>query len=196
MFCAQADSPRPMAERSVVPVTTIMIVWNVSALSEKVKLGQSGTYQYEMQSTDQFEQHGRTVRQPWPGSSPKTTYGIGKTPGQFVVQWLKTHRPCPNSFWLMRTVRRPWSDDPSTLVGRSAQEHRDRCASRHFWHSHGRSGHLAHGPPTPELSNSSLCINKRLWLLKIEVLLVLLQMHQFILYKALSFTPIKFIDPS
>jgi hypothetical protein len=37
---------------------------------------------------------------------------------------------------------------------------------------------------------------KRFCILKNEVLLALMQMQQFMLYEALSFTPIKFIDPS
>jgi hypothetical protein len=37
---------------------------------------------------------------------------------------------------------------------------------------------------------------KRFCILKNKALLALMQMQQFMLYEALSFTPIKFIDPS
>jgi hypothetical protein len=41
-----------------------------------------------------------------------------------------------------------------------------------------------------------LLFYKRLCILKNEALLALMQMQQFMLYEALSFTPIKFIDHS
>jgi hypothetical protein len=50
------------------------------------------------------------------------------------------------------------------------------------------------GPPTIEFF--ILRFYKRLCILKTEALLDLMQMQQFMLYEALSFTPIKFIDPS
>jgi hypothetical protein len=49
-------------------------------------------------------------------------------------------------------------------------------------------------PPTIEMIFFRLF--KRICILKPEALLALMQMIPFMLYEALSFTPIKFIDPS
>jgi hypothetical protein len=56
------------------------------------------------------------------------------------------------------------------------------------------SGRVTDGPPTIEMI--FLCLFKRICILKPEALLALMQMLSFMLYEALSFTPIKFIDPS
>jgi hypothetical protein len=50
------------------------------------------------------------------------------------------------------------------------------------------------GSPTIELI--FLRFFKRICILKTEALLAIMQMQLFMLYEALSFTPIKFIDPS
>jgi hypothetical protein len=162
------DDPRPRARWSVVQVTTIIPVWNLSVLSKKkfkfghfVSLGRTvwdlPTWNARaltiLNNTGGLSaNHGRTVC-PW------TTYCPGKNPRQFVVQRLKTHHPCPNPFWHMRTVRGPWPDGPRrntwtcALVDPLAESRMVRLAG-------------PNGPPTPELSNFRLRFNKRLWLLK------------------------------
>ena len=87
----------------------------------------------------------------------------------------------------MRTVWPPGSDGPrrETETGRQqtslAESRTVRSSS-------------PDGPPTIEMI--FLCLFKRICILKPEALLALMQMLPFMLYEALSFTPIKFIDPS
>jgi hypothetical protein len=119
--------------------------------------------------------HGRTVR--------TRTHTIWlKTMDSSQYNDSKMHCPYPNSIWLMRTVRPPGSDGP----------HRDTETGVRT----DTSGRVADSPPTIELSNFSFRFYKRLWLSKTEVSLALMQIQQFMLYEALSFKPIKFIDPS
>jgi hypothetical protein len=84
-----------------------------------------------------------------------------------------------------------------------------RPASWHGWSTKGDrdkaptdfSGRVADGlasclddPPTTELI--FLLFFERICILKTKAMLALMQMQPFMLYETLSFTPIKFIDPS
>jgi hypothetical protein len=102
-FCVHADGPRPRAGRSVVPVTAISTVWNLSELSEKsrsegppTEAGRSGTWHtcvadslISLSNTSRrFANHGRTVRT-W------TTYRPAKNPRRSVVQSPKNTLSLP-----------------------------------------------------------------------------------------------------
>jgi hypothetical protein len=86
----------------------------------------------EYQSTGQLKQPERTVRQSGRTVRTGTTYRSAKNPGQSVVQRLKTHCPCPNSIWLLRTVRPPGPDGP--------RKETETCAPADF------SGRVTDGP--------------------------------------------------
>jgi hypothetical protein len=94
MFYSHADGSCPMAGLSVVPIMAIMTIWNLSALSEKVKPGQSACLGRTVQDLSIWDaraltnlnntgglstNHGRTVR-------TKTTYCPAKNPGHSIVQ--------------------------------------------------------------------------------------------------------------
>jgi hypothetical protein len=87
----------------------------------------------------------------------------------------------------MWTVRPPGPDDPrrETETGRQQTSLAKSQTVR-------RSS--PDGPPTTEMI--FLGLFKRICILKPEVLLALMQMLPFMRYEALSFIPIKFIDPS
>jgi hypothetical protein len=151
MFCAHADGLRPMAGRSTVLVMTIMPVWNLSVLSEKVKLRWYASLGRTVRDLSIWNaraltklnntrgrsaSYGRTIH-PW------TTYCLGKNPRQSVVQWLKNTSSLPNL--ILAHV-----GGPTTLTGRSTQEHRDMCASRHLWQSRRRSELLARTVRLPQ----------------------------------------------
>jgi hypothetical protein len=87
----------------------------------------------------------------------------------------------------MRTVRPPGPDGPL----RETETGREQTCLTESWTVRPPG---PDGPPTTELI--LLRFFKRFCILKNEVLLALMQMQPFMLYEALSFTPIKFIDPS
>jgi hypothetical protein len=174
-----------MAGRSAVPVMAIKTVRNLSVLLEKVKPGRSALL-------------GRTVRDmsTWNTRAPAsknnpsglsaihgwmvrtwTTYRPAKTPGRSVVQVLKN--TCQNSIRLMRTVRSLGPDGP----WREIETRRQQTS-------------LAESRKVRRPQSWNFGFFKRFYILKNEVLVSLMQMQPFMLYKALSFTPIKFIDPS
>jgi hypothetical protein len=87
-----------------------------------------------------------------------------------------------------------YADGPASWPGRSAKGDRD-MAPADF------SGRVADGPAS--WSGRSVdhrvdifALFQKILYFKNEVLLALMQMQPFMLYEALSFIPIKFIDPS
>jgi hypothetical protein len=87
----------------------------------------------------------------------------------------------------MRTVQPPGSDGPR-------RETETGCQQTSLAESWTVRPPGSDGPVTTELV--FLCFFKRFCILKNEALLALMQMQPFVLYEALSFTPIKFIDLS
>jgi hypothetical protein len=167
----------------------------MSKLSEKVKAGRSALLGRTVRDLSTWNNralvsqnnssrlyviNGRTVRT-W------TTYRSAKNPGRSVVQGHKNTCPCPNSIQLMRTVRPLVPDGPR-------RETKTRCQQTSLTESRMIRSSGPDGLPTIEMI--FLRLFKRIYILKPEVLLALMQMLLFILYKALSFTPNKFIDPS
>jgi hypothetical protein len=87
-----------------------------------------------------------------------------------------------------------YADGPASCPGLSAQGDRDRALADF-------SGRVADGPASwPGRSTDHrgdiLPFFKIFCILNNEAMLALMQMQPFMLYEALSFTPIKFIDPS
>jgi hypothetical protein len=143
-FYVHVDGPRPRAGQSVVPVTAISTVWNLSELSEKSRsngpptgTGRSGTWHTWVteslislnNTSGRSANHGRTVRT-W------TTYRPAKNPGRFVVQKLK------NTLSLSK-LDSPYADCPPVGAERSATKRQRQTTSLPLWQSHGWSGHLA-----------------------------------------------------
>jgi hypothetical protein len=64
-----------------------------------------------------------------------------------------------------------------------------------LWQSRGRSGHMARMVRRHQ-GKKFLRYSKRILILKSVALLALMHILPFMLYKALSYTPFKFIDPS
>jgi hypothetical protein len=87
-----------------------------------------------------------------------------------------------------------YADGPTSCLGLSAQGDRDRALVDF-------SGRVADGPASwtgrsTDHRGDILPFFKIFCILKNEAMLALMQMQPFMLYEALSFTPIKFIDPS
>jgi hypothetical protein len=86
----------------------------------------------------------------------------------------------------MPKLNSAYADGPATWPGRSVKGDRDKAPADF-------SDRVADGPPTTELK---FWLFQKILYFKNEALLSLMQMQPFMLYEALSFTPIKFIDPS
>jgi hypothetical protein len=149
------------------------MVWDLTTWNSRALVSQNN-------SSGLSAIHGRTVRT-W------TTYRLAKNFERSIMQGHKNTISLPK-------LNSAYANGLASWPRRTAKGDRDR-APAYF------SGRVVDGPAfwpgrSVDHIDGFFRLFKRICILKPEALLALMQMLPFMLYEALSFTPIKFIDPS
>lgn len=172
-FCAHMDGPRPMAGRSVVPVTAIKTVETCQCCQKKSSLddppswaGRSGTCQHGISQHSSV----KTIRADCPPFYGRTvctwtTYRPAKNPGQSIVQGLKNTLSLPK-------LNSVYADGPASWLGWQRRETETRRQQTSLTESRTSQPPGSDVLPTTELI--FLRFFKRFCILKNEALLALM----------------------